>query len=74
MSMPRIFNIRNKKIYGQAPPGFTYTFVPRVSLFSGCPRCENEIAVDRFTVRVASLAELDLNLLDTIDAFLRQKE
>ncbi|CBH22782.1 Hypothetical protein SRM_p61026 (plasmid) [Salinibacter ruber M8] len=48
--------------------------VLKVSLFSGCPRCEDEIAVDRFTVRVASLAELDLNLLDTIDAFLRQKE
>ncbi len=45
-----------------------------MSLFSGCPRCEDEIAVDRFTVRVASLAELDLNLLDTIDAFLHQKE
>ncbi len=45
-----------------------------MSLFSGCPRCEDEIAVDRFTVRVASLAELDLNLLDTIDAVLRQKE
>ncbi|MCS3655177.1 hypothetical protein [Salinibacter ruber] len=45
-----------------------------MSLFLGCPRRENEIAVNRFAVRVASLAELDLNLLDTIDAVLRQKE
>lgn len=74
MSMPRIFNVQNKKRYRQASPGFTYTFVLKVSLFSGCPRREDEIAVNRFAVRVASLAELDLNLLDTIDVVPRQKE
>ncbi|MCS4034847.1 hypothetical protein GGQ02_003257 [Salinibacter ruber] len=68
MSMPHIFNVRNKKDISK-PRRASLT-----PLFLGCPRCEDEIAVDRFTVRVASLAELDLNLLDTIDAFLRQKE